>query len=39
MACDPRITDGFVFPRLPFNRPGLPRIAWRIGRYPTSSRP
>lgn len=34
MACDPRITDGFVFPRLPFNRPGLPRIAWRIGRYP-----
>ena len=34
MACDPLITDGFRFPRLPFNRPGLPRIAWRIGRYP-----
>lgn len=34
MACDPLITDGFQFPRLPFNRPGLPRMAWRIGRYP-----
>lgn len=34
MACDPLVTDGFRFPRLPFNRPGLPRIAWRIGRYP-----
>lgn len=33
MACNPLITDGFVFPRVPFNRPGLPRIAWRIGRY------
>jgi hypothetical protein len=34
MACDPLIEDDFRFPRVPFNRPGLPRIAWRIGRYP-----
>lgn len=33
MACNPLISDGFVFPRVPYNRPGLPRIAWRIGRY------
>jgi hypothetical protein len=33
MACNPLITDGFVFPRLATNRPGLPRIARRIARY------
>lgn len=33
MACDPLITDPFVFPRRADNRPGLPRIAYRIGRY------
>ncbi len=33
MACDPLITDPFVFPLQPANRPGLPRIAYRIGRY------
>jgi hypothetical protein len=33
MACDPLITDPFVFPSRPGNRPGLPRIAYRIGRY------
>lgn len=33
MACDPLITDPFEFPRRPQNRPGLPRIAYRIGRY------
>ncbi len=33
MACEPLITDPFKFPRLASNRPGLPRIAYRIGRY------
>ncbi|HMF98508.1 MAG TPA: hypothetical protein VKE96_29615 [Vicinamibacterales bacterium] len=33
MACNPLITDPFVFPRRAENRPGLPRIAYRIGRY------
>jgi len=33
MSCDPLITDPFVFPQRPANRPGLPRIAFRIGRY------
>ncbi len=33
MACDPLITDPFVFPRRSDNRAGLPRIAYRIGRY------
>ena len=33
MACNPLITDPFTFPRRPSNRPGLPRIAYRIGRY------
>lgn len=34
MACDPLINDAFEFPRRAANRPGLPRIAYRIGRYP-----
>ncbi len=33
MACNPLITDYFEFPRPVRNRPGLPRIAYRIGRY------
>ena len=33
MACTPLITDHFEFPRPVRNRPGLPRIAYRIGRY------
>jgi hypothetical protein len=33
MACNPLITDPFVFPLRADNRPGLPRIAVRIGRY------
>ena len=33
MACNPLITDPFVFPRRAGNRAGLPRIAYRIGRY------
>ncbi|MGY4531999.1 hypothetical protein ACVW0Y_001115 [Pseudomonas sp. TE3786] len=33
MACNPLITDPFVFPLPIDNRPGLPRIAVRIGRY------
>jgi hypothetical protein len=33
VACNPLITDPFVFPRRADNRPGLPRIAYRIGRY------
>lgn len=33
MPCDPLITDPFIFPRRVQNRPGLPRIAYRIGRY------
>ncbi len=37
MACDPLITDPAAFPLRPAyrseNRPGLPRIAYRIGRY------
>ena len=33
MACNPLITDPFVFPRRADNRPGLSRIAYRIGRH------
>src|SRR5262245_36860376 len=33
MACEPLITDPFAFPLRASNRPGLPRIAYRIGRY------
>src|SRR4051794_39664395 len=33
MACNPLITDPFAFALRPANRPGLPRIAYRIGRY------
>ncbi len=33
MPCDPLINDPFVFPRRAHNRPGLQRIAYRIGRY------
>lgn len=33
MACNPLIADYFEFPRPIRNRPGLPRIAYRIGRY------
>jgi hypothetical protein len=33
MACNPLITDPFVFPRRADNRPGLSRIAYRVGRY------
>ncbi|QQZ39396.1 hypothetical protein IF690_15100 [Pseudomonas sp. SK3(2021)] len=33
MPCNPLFTDPFVFPRRADNRPGLPRIAYRIGRY------
>jgi hypothetical protein len=33
MACNPLITDPFAFPLRASNRPGLPRIAYRIGRY------
>src|SRR5262249_13670578 len=33
MACKPYIVDPFAFPRRPSNRPGLSRIAYRIGRY------
>jgi len=33
MACDPLIDDPFRFPAPIDNRPGLPRIAYRIGRY------
>jgi hypothetical protein len=33
MVCDPLFIDPFEFPRRPQNRPGLPRIAYRIGRY------
>lgn len=33
MPCDPLIKDPFIFPRPIDNRPGLPRIAYRIGRY------
>lgn len=32
--CTPFTRDGFVFPRRPANRPALPRIGYRIGRYP-----
>lgn len=34
MACDALINDPFEFPRRAANRPGLARIAYRIGRYP-----
>ncbi|WP_166359394.1 hypothetical protein [Pseudomonas akapageensis] len=33
MSCNPLIIDPFLFPRRVDNRPGLPRIAYRIGRY------
>ena len=33
MACKPLIADPFEFPRRVQNRPGMPRIAYRIGRY------
>jgi hypothetical protein len=33
MDCNPLIADPVAFPRRPANRPGLPRIAYRIGRY------
>jgi hypothetical protein len=33
MACNPLISEPFAFPLRPSNRPGLPRIAFRIGRY------
>jgi hypothetical protein len=33
MACNPLISDPFTFPTPPANRAGLPRIAYRIGRY------
>ena len=33
MACEPLIPDEFVFPRRADNRPGLPRIGYRIARY------
>ena len=33
MACVPLITDPFEFPQRHANRPGLPRIGYRIGRY------
>lgn len=33
MPCAPLIADPLVFPLRPSNRPGLPRIAYRIGRY------
>jgi predicted phage baseplate assembly protein len=33
MPCDPLINDPFVLPRRAYNRPGLQRIAYRIGRY------
>ena len=33
MACNPLITDPFVFPRRADNRAVLPRIAYRVGRY------
>jgi len=33
MPCDPLITDDFDFPRRAANRPALPRIGYRIGRY------
>ncbi len=32
--CQPFIADDLVFPRRPTNRPGLPRIQYRIGVYP-----
>jgi len=33
MAFDPLISDHVAFPRRASNRPGLPHIAYRIGRY------
>ncbi|MCE4555809.1 hypothetical protein [Pelomonas cellulosilytica] len=33
MACQPFIADDFLFPRPANNRPALPHIAYRIGRY------
>ena len=34
MACNPLTSDPFEFPRRPANRPGLPRISYRVGAYP-----
>lgn len=33
MPCEPLIHDDFVFPRRANNRPALPHVAYRIGRY------
>ncbi len=33
MSCIPLIDDPFGFPRRAHNRPALPRIGYRIGRY------
>lgn len=33
MACQPFTTDDFLFPRPANNRPALPHIVYRIGRY------
>ncbi len=33
MSCDPLFPDSFVFPRRADNRPGLPHVRYRIGRY------
>lgn len=33
MPCDPLFKDGFEFPRRADNRPSLPRIGYRIGRF------
>lgn len=33
MPCDPLISDDFVFPLRANNRPALPHIGYRIGRY------
>ncbi len=32
--CDPLIQDDHLFPRRPVNRPGQPRIGYRIGAFP-----
>lgn len=32
--CNPFITDDFVFPRRPDNRPALPRVDYRVAAYP-----
>ena len=33
MPCDPLFTEGTAFPRRADNRPALPHVAYRIGRY------